>query len=210
MAIDRAKIEADIKAGHGILPLDSNGPEAFAWMDARTACVGHTVILLAEVARLRAAIRNHRDQRGDDRCWLDDQTLYEALGEPIPENAQALPPKADFLTSCERYYEQRRCPAHVYPPGKMRIAELEAEVERISDHASRDTTAERERDSLLSASVFEVRPGEFAYRLGRHQGLAFSQADAEKAVSLLAQRGAVVEGNRVARSLPKKREHKSP
>lgn len=84
-----------------------------------------------EVLRLRAAIRNHRDQRGDDRCWIDDEMLYGSLDEPLPLDISALPPKEDFLKSCERYYEQRRCPLDAYPPGKMRLAELEAEVERL-------------------------------------------------------------------------------
>lgn len=37
--------------------------------------------LAREVQRLRAAIRAHRDQRGDDRCHLDDAALYAALPE---------------------------------------------------------------------------------------------------------------------------------
>lgn len=28
---------------------------------------------------LESAIRKHRDQRGDDRCWLDDEELYKTL-----------------------------------------------------------------------------------------------------------------------------------
>jgi hypothetical protein len=35
----------------------------------------------AEVASLQAAIRAHRDQHGDDRCWQDDHTLYAVLPE---------------------------------------------------------------------------------------------------------------------------------
>jgi len=37
--------------------------------------------LEAENDRLRDAIKKHRDQRGDDRCWLDDRELYAVLGD---------------------------------------------------------------------------------------------------------------------------------
>lgn len=88
---------------------------------------------LAEVERLKAAIRNHRDQRGDSRCWLDDAELYGVLGDP-ESRAQdsSLPPRDEFLESCRRFYERRRAPQDSDPtPGCMTIAELEAEVERL-------------------------------------------------------------------------------
>ena len=59
---------------------------------------------------LRAAIRQHRDARGDARCWLDDLRLYAALGDGRdPYGADfRLPPKDSFLESCARYWEQRQ------------------------------------------------------------------------------------------------------
>jgi hypothetical protein len=63
--------------------------------------------LIAEIKRLRSAIRQHRDEKGHGRCWLDDQTLYRSL----PETAQAdftLPPKEEFLTNCEIYWRTRQ------------------------------------------------------------------------------------------------------
>jgi hypothetical protein len=64
-----------------------------------------------ERVRLESAIRTHRDQRGDDRCWLDDHALYSVLDDaPEPSNHLALPPKCEFLKSCERYWEQRQTP----------------------------------------------------------------------------------------------------
>lgn len=67
---------------------------------------------LAEVERLKSAIRNHRDQRGNDRCHIDDSALYEALGEPQPNTA--LPPREAFLAECARFYECRQKPGDVY------------------------------------------------------------------------------------------------
>lgn len=64
--------------------------------------------LFEEVVRLRKAIRQHRDEKGHNRCWLDDQRLYSVL----PESEQAdfaLPPKPEFLQQCEAYWENR-CP----------------------------------------------------------------------------------------------------
>lgn len=55
--------------------------------------------------KLKTAIRTHRDQRGDDRCWMDDQKLYEALGESAGDNS--LPPKEKFLANCSRFYDNR-------------------------------------------------------------------------------------------------------
>jgi len=85
--------------------------------------------LLAEVERLRNAIREHQAQRGDDRCWLDDRRLYEAAGLGLA--ATALPPRCEFLASCERYWEQRQRPEEKTAAGGMTIAQLEAEVERL-------------------------------------------------------------------------------
>ncbi len=96
-----------------------------------------------ELDRLRTAIREHRDQRGDDRCWLDDQRLYHALGEGDPDPfdpVSALPPKADFLASCERFWIKRQCPGQegrALLPDEMTIAELTAEVRRLREHRDR-------------------------------------------------------------------------
>lgn len=64
--------------------------------------------LISQVELLENAIRKHRDQKGDDRCWLDDQELYSVLNEPIPESAGILPTKEIFLGNCEKYYQCRK------------------------------------------------------------------------------------------------------
>lgn len=85
----------------------------------------------AEIERLRAAIRNHRDQHGDDRCWLDDVELYRVLGDAAEVDI-TLPTKCEFLTSCARYWEQRQRPDEkaLIPEG-MTIAQLSTEVSRL-------------------------------------------------------------------------------
>lgn len=58
-----------------------------------------------EINRLRDAIRKHRDQRLDDRCWEDDIELYEVL----PEGADPryidlrLLPKEVMMVNCDRF-----------------------------------------------------------------------------------------------------------
>lgn len=61
----------------------------------------------AEVERLRAAIRAHRDQRGHDRCRLDDDDLYAVLPEGRGDADTTLPPQEEFLKGCALYWENR-------------------------------------------------------------------------------------------------------
>lgn len=102
-----------------------------------------TEALLARIEELEAerdivvaAVREHHDQRGDDRCVMDDTRLYfKVLGEGADPYANALPPEADMLESCRRYIRQRRCPGPegVLPlPGDMTIAQLTERVGRLT------------------------------------------------------------------------------
>jgi hypothetical protein len=59
--------------------------------------------LIAEVKKLRAGIREHRDSSGHDLCWHHPQ-LWSLLPEPIPAEI-AVPPWPKFLRGCLRYRE---------------------------------------------------------------------------------------------------------
>lgn len=59
--------------------------------------------LRAEVVRLRAAIRAHRDSSGHDLCWHHPQ-LWRLLPEPLAEHL-AVPAWPQFLRGCVRYRE---------------------------------------------------------------------------------------------------------
>lgn len=65
--------------------------------------------LRAEVQRLRNGIRSHRDERGHNRCWVDDVTLYALLSEKKGAEFK-LPPRDEFLGNCGRYWESRQRP----------------------------------------------------------------------------------------------------
>jgi hypothetical protein len=59
--------------------------------------------LIAEVKRLRAGIRTHRDSTGQDLCWHHPD-LWNLLPEKVTPDV-AVPPWPKFLRGCLRYRE---------------------------------------------------------------------------------------------------------
>ncbi len=59
--------------------------------------------LAAEVRRLRAGIREHRDATGHDLCWHHPK-LWGLLPEPVAPDI-AVPPWPKFMQGCLRYRE---------------------------------------------------------------------------------------------------------
>ena len=59
--------------------------------------------LIAEVKRLREAIRTHRDSSGHDLCW-HHPALWGLLPERVAPHI-AVPPWPQFLRGCLRYRE---------------------------------------------------------------------------------------------------------
>ncbi len=57
--------------------------------------------LVAEVKKLRAAIRDHRDATGHDLCWHHPD-LWALLPEKVAPSI-AVPPWPKFLRGCIRY-----------------------------------------------------------------------------------------------------------
>jgi hypothetical protein len=66
--------------------------------------------LVAEVKRLRAGIRTHRDSSGHELCWHHPR-LWSLLPERI-EPEIAVPPWPKFLRGCVKYREslERQAP----------------------------------------------------------------------------------------------------
>ncbi len=108
------------------------------------------------IKELEAAIRKHRDQRGDDRCWIDDLDLYRNLEDTRPGELDiTLPPKCEFLQSCERYWTQRQHVRNESPAlTGMTIAQLEAEADRLR----------RDWQTFLGRFVVDRGEGAGAYR----------------------------------------------
>jgi hypothetical protein len=61
------------------------------------------------IAELEAAIKQHRDQKLDDRCWLDDQKLYAVLKDGNTGD-NSTPPMDAMLANCKRFLEKRCSP----------------------------------------------------------------------------------------------------
>jgi hypothetical protein len=57
--------------------------------------------LVAEVIRLRSAIREHRDSTGHDLCWHHPR-LWELLPEKVAPEV-AVPPWPKFMRGCIKY-----------------------------------------------------------------------------------------------------------
>lgn len=75
-----------------------------------------------------AAIRKHRDQKGDDRCWMDDEELYKILLEGY------VPPERDScveLEFCKKFIATRHNPGTSYISPERKIEELKLEIERL-------------------------------------------------------------------------------
>jgi hypothetical protein len=100
------------------------GPQAIRW-------------LILERRRLIAAIKRHRDERGDDRCQIDDNSLYAEAGlEPADFT---MPPRDKFLADCARFYDNR-CTATnrpSYSELETAVATLSAELEHAQAAESR-------------------------------------------------------------------------
>lgn len=75
-----------------------------------------------------AVVKKHRDQQGDDRCWLDDKELYAAFGLEPAETG--LPPKEEFLGNCARYHACRQNPADKYVTVEEKIEQAMIEADR--------------------------------------------------------------------------------
>jgi hypothetical protein len=109
------------------------------WLDAEPAIDGPTCYTCRgiELTRLKAAVQLHHDQRGDNRCYLDDLKLYhDVLGINPDPYVTAQPPEADMTESCARYRRQRQCPevAGTYPmPYGMTIQQLSDCVTKFSE-----------------------------------------------------------------------------
>lgn len=121
--------------GHAVLCPRSNGYEKVK------SCICELGRVEAELAALRSsqdragamekAIRAHRDQRGDDRCWMDDRVLYGILGESEPEHVGQLDDPETMLANCKRFIASRHDPSKPYTSPQRTIATLESEHARL-------------------------------------------------------------------------------
>lgn len=72
--------------------------------------------LKERIAELENAIRVHRDAQSHEMCWLNDSELYAVLHENLVDSRPTLPPRDEFLTNCEKYYQSRLITLRSPPP----------------------------------------------------------------------------------------------
>lgn len=81
--------------------------------------------LLAEVKKLRAGIRRHRDSTGQDLCWHHPE-LWGLLPEKIDPD-RTVPAWPQFLRGCLRYRESLDAQLPDTPRGSGEFEPLTAE-----------------------------------------------------------------------------------
>lgn len=63
------------------------------------------------IKELEDAIKKHRAQKLDDRCWLDDQELYAVLKDGDLGN-NSTPPMDKMLENCKNFLTKRCNPSN--------------------------------------------------------------------------------------------------
>ena len=61
--------------------------------------------LKTKIIELRTAIRYHRDQKGDDRCWIDDYLVWNSL--PETKQVVKLPTYDESMRRCKTFFKYR-------------------------------------------------------------------------------------------------------
>ncbi len=63
--------------------------------------------LIDKITELRGAIRWHRDQKGDNRCWLNDFRVWSCLYEPTVYAPDRLPHRHEMMVKCGLFFAYR-------------------------------------------------------------------------------------------------------
>lgn len=103
--------------------------------------------LIDEIKAIRNEIRYHRDQKGDDRCWVDDVRLWTLLPDASPKPT-ALPPFEEMMKRCGAFYRNRRAdlPDIVPPDAIQNPAEWDNDLGSMGEEILK-----KELDKLLQA-----------------------------------------------------------
>ncbi|MCB0353946.1 MAG: hypothetical protein KDD64_10490 [Bdellovibrionales bacterium] len=63
------------------------------------------------IRAIRCAIRLHRDQIGDYRCWVDDEVLYHQCLPELTSMEPELPSVKEFHANCQAFFKKRQNPS---------------------------------------------------------------------------------------------------
>jgi hypothetical protein len=131
-----------------------------------------------QIIALRAAIRYHRGQVSDFRCWVDDIRIYEAAGL-LDQKSRAVPAPAEFLQRCSAFWDNRQRPAEV--GNGSPATNSEGAALRLPDYSDADleTLSNSQIEDLLAQMKDAV-----SYHYGRGY-LLRDHADDQRLYSLL-------------------------
>lgn len=105
------------------------------------------------VGVLESAIREHRDQRADDRCIEDDDRLYASLGDGI-QCDRRVGDKGAMLENCRRFISQR-CESGQWKS----YADLERDVRQLLDYATHKQCCARHQGNDCTCGLTALLAG---------------------------------------------------
>lgn len=107
-----------------------------------------TCALLAyAIYRAREVIRYHRDQRGDDRCWLDDLVLWARIGVERPRK---LPGRREMERQCALFFVLRQRPGEPRHPRRGAIRDPARWNDDLARHGYHRRWLAREASRILA------------------------------------------------------------
>ncbi len=98
--------------------------------------------LLESIRRARNTIRRHRDQKGDDRCWLDDYFVWSLLPDS-PQDPTTLPSFDAGMAECRKFFLYRRADeADIVPADAIQDKNAwDADLETMNEEQLQKTLA---------------------------------------------------------------------
>jgi hypothetical protein len=107
---------------------------------------------LQSIIEARHAIRQHRDAKGDDRCWLDDYFIWALIPGSFPVPLTP-PPMEEAMDMCRGFYKFRRADTADAMP-------IDAQPDRLQW----DKDLEAMDDKALEAELQRIHTAVRAYR----------------------------------------------
>lgn len=117
----------------------------------------HLKDVLQEIIEARHAIRQHRDAKGDDRCWLDDYKIWALIPGSFPVPLE-VPPMEQAMDMCRAYYKLRRASSADVPAADAVLdpKDWDRDIEVMNDDALAEelvrirTAVRRHRDAACN------------------------------------------------------------
>lgn len=116
------------------------------------------------IKELEAAIRKHRDQKGDDRCWLDDEELYNLLPEGF--DSRQLSPEI-MLKNCAKFVASRHNPSLPYLPNLFQQGSFNLAHSQSGFKIECDALSVKDWETLAYIASTRIPPFKAVYGIPR-------------------------------------------